>query len=55
MPLWQIDIYPAESEVDRDAMRTVEEIAELGLGQNVSVAFAKRHLLAKVNSGYSIG
>ncbi len=45
MPLWQIDIYPAEGQVDRDAMRTAEEIAELGLGQNVTVAFAKSFLV----------
>ena len=45
MPLWQIDIYPADDQVDREAMRTAEEIAELGLGQNVSVAFAKSFLV----------
>ncbi len=45
MPLWQIDIYPAENHVDREAVRTAEEIAELGLGQNVSVAFAKGFLI----------
>lgn len=45
MPLWQIDIYPAENHVDREAVRTAEEIAELGLGKNVSVAFAKGFLI----------
>jgi phosphoribosylformylglycinamidine synthase II len=45
MPLWQIDIYPADEQVDREAIRTAEEIAELGLGQNVSVAFAKSFLV----------
>ena len=32
MPLWQIDIYPADGQIDREATRTAEEIAELGLG-----------------------
>ena len=45
MPLWQIDIYPAENEVDREATRTTEEIAELGLGDDVSVTFAKSFLV----------
>ncbi len=45
MPLWQIDIYPASGHVDRDAARTSEEIAELGLGENVSVAFARGFLV----------
>ena len=45
MPLWQIDIYPAEDQVDREATRIAEEIAELGLGQQVSVAFAKSFLV----------
>ena len=45
MPLWQIDIYPAEDQVDREAIRTAEEIAELGLGQDVSIAFAKSFLV----------
>ncbi|MGB7329661.1 MAG: phosphoribosylformylglycinamidine synthase, partial [Rubripirellula sp.] len=45
MPLWQIDIYPAENQVDREAIRTTEEIAELGLGKNVSVAFARGFLV----------
>ncbi|MGI9472259.1 MAG: phosphoribosylformylglycinamidine synthase subunit PurL [Rubripirellula sp.] len=45
MPLWQIDIYPAEDQADREATRTAEEIAELGLGQDVSVAYAKSFLV----------
>jgi phosphoribosylformylglycinamidine synthase len=45
MPLWQIDIYPADEQVNREAIRTAEEIAELGLGQNVSVTFAKTFLV----------
>ncbi|MFK8112406.1 MAG: phosphoribosylformylglycinamidine synthase subunit PurL [Rubripirellula sp.] len=45
MPLWQIDIHPAEDQVDREANRTAEEITELGLGDNVSVAFAKSFLV----------
>ncbi len=45
MPLWQIDIYPADGQVDREAIRTSEEIAELGLGQNVSISFAKGFLV----------
>ncbi len=45
MPLWQIDIYPAEGHVDRDAARTCEEIAELGLGKNVSVVCARGFLV----------
>lgn len=45
MPLWQIDIYPAEDQVDREAIRTAEEIAELGLGHDVSIAFAKSFLV----------
>ena len=39
MPLWQIDIYPAENQVDREAIRTSEEISELGLGMEVPVSF----------------
>ena len=45
MPLWQIDIYPADDQVDREAIRTSEEIAELGLGDNVSISFAKGFLI----------
>ena len=45
MPLWQIDIYPADGEVDRDAQRTAEEIRELGLGENITVSFARGFLV----------
>ena len=45
MPLWQIDIYPAENQIDREAIRTSEEISELGLGDQVPVAFAKTFLV----------
>ena len=45
MPLWQIDIYPAEGQIDREAQRTAEEITELGLGDNISIAFARGFLV----------
>ncbi len=45
MPLWQIDIYPAEGQIDREGSRTSEEIGELGLGENVSVTFARSFLV----------
>ena len=45
MPLWQIDIYPADDQIDREAIRTTEEISELGLGEQVSVAFARSFLV----------
>ncbi|QDT07820.1 Phosphoribosylformylglycinamidine synthase subunit PurL [Rubripirellula lacrimiformis] len=45
MPLWQIDIYPADNQVDREAIRTSEEIAELGLGESVSIAMARGFLV----------
>ena len=45
MPLWQIDVFPADNQVDREAIRTSEEIAELGLGENISVTFAKSFLV----------
>ncbi|MCG8653315.1 MAG: phosphoribosylformylglycinamidine synthase subunit PurS, partial [Pirellulales bacterium] len=45
MPLWQIDIYPAEAEIDREGERTSEEISELGLGNQVSVSFARSFLV----------
>ena len=45
MPLWQIDIYPADGQVDREADRISEEIAELGLGDDVSISFAKGFLV----------
>ena len=45
MPLWQIDIYPAEDQVDREGSRTSEEIQELGLGDQVDVIFARSFLV----------
>ena len=45
MPLWQIDIYPAENEIDREGQRTSEEIAELGLGDQINVVFARSFLV----------
>ena len=45
MPLWQIDIYPAENEIDREGARTSEEIHELGIGDDVSVVFARGFLV----------
>ncbi|QDT09196.1 phosphoribosylformylglycinamidine synthase subunit PurL [Planctomycetes bacterium K23_9] len=45
MPLWQIDIYPAEGQVDREGDRTSEEIRELGLGEQVDVIFARSFLV----------
>jgi phosphoribosylformylglycinamidine synthase len=45
MPLWQIDIYPAENEIDREGSRTSEEIHELGIGDEVSVVFARGFLI----------
>ena len=52
MPLWQIDIYPAEDQVDREGQRTSEEIRELGFGHNVGVVFAKAFLFqAEMDAG----
>ncbi len=45
MPLWQIDIYPADDQINREAIRTSEEIAELGLGHDIPVAFARSFLV----------
>lgn len=44
MPLWQIDIYPAEGFLDRDGQRTTAQISELGLG-DVSVSCARGYLV----------
>lgn len=44
MTLWQIDIYPAEGQIDRDGRRTTEEISELGLG-DVGVDRARSFLV----------
>ncbi|TWU20431.1 Phosphoribosylformylglycinamidine synthase subunit PurL [Novipirellula galeiformis] len=45
MPLWQIDIYPAEGQVDREAKRTTEEIHELGLHDHLDIDFARSFLI----------
>ncbi len=45
MPLWQIDIVPADDELDREGERTSEEIRELGFGDSVSVQFARGYLV----------
>ncbi|GAA5509267.1 phosphoribosylformylglycinamidine synthase subunit PurL [Novipirellula caenicola] len=45
MPLWQIDIYPAEGQVDREAARTQEEIHELGLHDHLDVDCARSFLI----------
>ena len=45
MPLWQIDIYPAEGQIDREAIRTTEEIHELGLDDRIDIAFARGFLV----------
>ena len=45
MPLWQIDIYPGEGQVDRESLRTAEEIHELGLGQDIAVTCARGFLV----------
>ncbi len=45
MTLWQIDIYPADGFLDREAIRTTEEIGELGFGSDVTVAFARGYLV----------
>ncbi|HBJ38930.1 MAG TPA: phosphoribosylformylglycinamidine synthase, partial [Planctomycetaceae bacterium] len=45
MPLWQIDIYPAEGFTDRDGQRTSQQISELGLGHDIAVDFARGFLV----------
>ena len=45
MPLWQIDIYPAPGQPDRDGARVSEEIHELGLADDLSVSFARGFLI----------
>lgn len=45
MPLWQIDIYPSPTEIDRDGQRVSEEIHELGLADPLSVTFARGYLV----------
>ena len=45
MPLWQIDIYPADGFTDRDGQRTSQQISELGLGHDIAVDFARGFLV----------
>ena len=45
MPLWQIDIYPAEGQIDRESIRICEEISELGMDADVSLSVAKGFLI----------
>lgn len=45
MPLWQIDIYPADGFLDRDGQRVAEQIRELGLGDAIEVDFARGFLV----------
>ncbi|MEM6689448.1 MAG: phosphoribosylformylglycinamidine synthase subunit PurS, partial [Planctomycetota bacterium] len=45
MPLWQIDIYPAEGQINRQAERVSDEIQELGLGNDISIVFARSFLV----------
>ncbi|TWU45686.1 Phosphoribosylformylglycinamidine synthase subunit PurL [Novipirellula aureliae] len=45
MPLWQIDIYPADGQLDREALRTQEEIHELGLHDTLKIDFARGFLV----------
>ena len=43
MPLWQIDIYPADGQVDREAQsHRRRDRMNLGLGDDISVVFARR-------------
>ena len=44
MTLWQVDIYPAEGQIDREAARTIEEIEQLGFG-HVKLAYARSFLV----------
>jgi phosphoribosylformylglycinamidine synthase len=45
MALWQIDIHPAEGQPNRDAVRIAEEIHELGLGDGLTLHFARGFLV----------
>lgn len=45
MPLWQIDIYPAEGFIDRDGLRVAQQIRELGLAESIEVDFARGFLV----------
>lgn len=45
MPLWQIDIHPADGQPNRDAARIAEEIHELGLADQLNLHFARGFLV----------
>ncbi len=45
MPLWEIDIYPADGQPDREAQRIAQEIHELGLAETLSLNFARGYLV----------
>jgi len=45
MPLWQIDIYPADGFIDREGLRVAEQIRELGLGDEIEVDFSRGFLV----------
>jgi phosphoribosylformylglycinamidine synthase len=43
--LWEVDIYPAEGEIDRTAQRIAADAVDLGLGQGISLRAARGYLL----------
>jgi phosphoribosylformylglycinamidine synthase subunit PurSL len=43
--LWQVDIYPAEGQVDREGARVAEEIVELGLAKRLQVDAVRGYLI----------
>lgn len=43
--LWQIEIYPAEGQPDRDARRVAADAADLGIQQNLQVRAARGYLV----------
>ena len=45
MTLWEVDIYPADSQPDRKAERVAAEAAELGVADNLSLKTARGFLL----------
>ncbi|EMI58364.1 phosphoribosylformylglycinamidine synthase subunit PurL [Rhodopirellula sallentina] len=45
MPLWQIDIHPAPEQIDRMGLQTADEIHQLGLGDNLTIAAARGYLV----------
>jgi len=51
MPLWQIDIHPAPNQIDRMGLQTADEIFQLGLGSDLTVAAARGYLVQGEISG----